>query len=37
MMLNYIMGNVGHEGGLLPDPGSPISDNPAPAPHSVPG
>ena len=32
LMLNYIMGNVGHEGGLLPDPGSPISDNPTSAP-----
>ena len=30
LLLNYIIGNVGHEGGLLPDPGSPIagaSDN----------
>ncbi len=32
LMLNYLIGNVGHEGGLLPDPGSPISDAPTSAP-----
>ncbi len=32
LMLNHIMGNVGHEGGLLPDPGSPISHAPTSAP-----
>ena len=32
LILNYILGNVGHEGGLLPDPGSPISDSPTAAP-----
>jgi anaerobic selenocysteine-containing dehydrogenase len=32
LILNYLLGNVGHEGGLLPDPGSPISDSPTAAP-----
>ena len=32
LILNYIIGNVGHKGGLLPDPGSPISDTPTAAP-----
>ena len=32
LMLNYIIGNVGRKGGLLPDPGSPISDSPTAAP-----
>ena len=32
LILNYLLGNVGHEGGLLPDPGSPISDSPTTAP-----
>ncbi len=32
LLVNYLMGNVGHAGGLLPDPGSPISDSPASAP-----
>ena len=32
LMLNFMIGNVGHEGGLLPDPGSPISDDPTAAP-----
>ncbi|MYC31635.1 MAG: molybdopterin-dependent oxidoreductase [Chloroflexi bacterium] len=31
LMLNYIMGNVGHEGGLLPNPDGPIS-SPGPVP-----
>ena len=31
LMLNYVMGNVGHEGGLLPNPDGPIS-SPAPVP-----
>lgn len=32
LILNYLLGNVGHEGGLLPDPGSPISNDPTLAP-----
>ena len=32
LILNYLLGNVGHEGGLLPDPGSPISHSPTLAP-----
>ena len=32
LLVNLIMGNVAHEGGLLPDPGSPISDAPTSAP-----
>ena len=32
LIVNYLLGNVGHEGGLLPDPGSPISDSPTLAP-----
>ena len=31
LMLNHVMGNVGHEGGLLPNPDGPIS-SPAPVP-----
>ena len=32
LLVNHLMGNLGHEGGLLPDPGSPISDAPTTAP-----
>lgn len=32
LILNFLMDNVGHEGGLLPDPGSPISHTPTSAP-----
>ncbi len=32
LIVNYLLGNVGHEGGLLPDPGSPISHSPTLAP-----
>ena len=34
LVLNMLMGNVGHEGGLLPDPGSPISDAPTSSPRA---
>ena len=32
LSLNYVLGNVGKAGGLLPDPGSPVSDTTAVAP-----
>ena len=32
LMLNHMLGNVGHQGGLQPDPGSPISNTPTSAP-----
>ena len=32
LLLNYLIGNVGEKGGLLPAPGSPLSNTPAQAP-----